>query len=95
MLFLLALACAPTTQTDEILALDGDSEAGATAFADNCAGCHAEDGSGGSGPALVGEADEGEAFVDIVLEGKADMPSFADVLSNQDIADVLAFVQSL
>ncbi|MBM4389496.1 MAG: cytochrome c [Deltaproteobacteria bacterium] len=45
---------------------------------------------GGSGPALVGEA-----FVDIVLEGKADMPSFADVLSNQEIADMSAFVQSL
>ncbi len=95
MFLFLSLACAPSTQVDEILALDGDSEAGSTVYADNCAGCHAEDGSGGSGPALVGEADEGEEFVALVLDGEEDMPAFSDTLSDQDIADVLAFVQSL
>jgi len=39
----------------------GDPVAGEEIFATNCAVCHADDGSGGTGPSLVGEDDEAEA----------------------------------
>jgi mono/diheme cytochrome c family protein len=63
-------------------------------FAGNCAACHGGDGGGGSGPKLAGE----EAYTnpDVVVpqirEGGGGMPGFADQLSEQELADVSAFV---
>lgn len=74
--------------------LTGDPTAGEAIYADNCASCHGVDASGGSGPNLLGEVEEGEA-TDIILNGEGDMPAFADSLSDQDIADVIAYLQDL
>ncbi|MCK6506454.1 cytochrome c [Myxococcota bacterium] len=77
---------------DDILALTGDSAAGATVFGDTCAACHGADGTGDSGPSLVdavpGYGDED--LLSIMLEGKGSMGAVA--LSDQEAADVLAYL---
>jgi mono/diheme cytochrome c family protein len=78
------------SRTDTILSLSGDDAAGETIYADNCAICHAADGSGGSGPSLNGEELDAE-LVNVILNGEDSMPSF-DELSDQEIADLIAWL---
>lgn len=82
----------PDAHIDDILALTGDSTAGATVYSNTCATCHGADGSGGSGPALTSEMSEqsDEEFVSIVLYGEDRMPAQSQ-LSDQEIADVLSY----
>lgn len=87
----LAIACGDGGRVDDILALTGDAAAGATVYADNCASCHGDDGTGGSGPDISGES-ETEEIAQIVLDGEGDMPAFDGDLTDQEIADVVAFV---
>jgi len=81
----------------EIEALTGDATAGETVFSANCASCHGADATGGTGPNLVEEADEErEEFIETIFNGKGvGMPSFKDELENQEIADVVSYLQSL
>lgn len=93
MTFLLFSAAGCGAYSD-ILALDGDATVGATVYADNCASCHASDGTGGTGPDLtahVGHHSESE-LVTVIAEGDGVMPAFASTLTDQEIADVLAFL---
>ncbi len=83
-------ACANSARVDAILALAGDATNGAVVYADNCAGCHGEDGTGGTERGILGEGDAETA--QIVLNGEESMPSFADELTDQDVADVLAWL---
>lgn len=79
---------------DDILSLEGDASAGATVYADNCASCHAADGTGGTGPDLtahVGHHSD-EELVGTIVDGSGTMPAFGASLDDQDIADVLAFL---
>lgn len=80
-------------RADTILSLTGDETAGEALYADSCAVCHAADGSGGSGPDLSGESVGGEV-VGIILHGEDDMPGFADDFSDQDVADLLAWLDA-
>jgi mono/diheme cytochrome c family protein len=92
----LAAAGCPSAEGDRIdtiLALTGDPVEGERQYGANCESCHGVGATGGSGPSLVGE-DEPEEFVDVVLSGEGSMPGF-DALPDQDIADMLAYVQSL
>jgi cytochrome c oxidase subunit 1 len=75
----------------------GDVEAGAEIFASaGCGGCHtlsAAGATGTAGPLLDGNAALTEALVvDRVTNGQGGMPSYADRLSEQEIADVAAYV---
>jgi mono/diheme cytochrome c family protein len=88
---LLAACGGKDDRVDEILALDGDADAGAEVFASTCAGCHGADGGGGSGPNLQGE-DEVEEVTEVVLYGEEEMPGFDGDLTDQEIADVVAYV---
>ncbi len=83
-------ACANAARVDAILGLTGDATNGAIVYADNCAGCHGADGSGGSERGILGEDDAETA--EIVLNGEESMPAFADTLSDQDVADLLAWL---
>jgi mono/diheme cytochrome c family protein len=56
----------------------------------NLAGCHGDDGNGGSERGILGEDDAETA--DIVLNGEESMPTFADILSDQDVTDVIAWL---
>jgi mono/diheme cytochrome c family protein len=86
-------ACSGGSRVDDILAITGDAANGATVYADNCAACHAADGTGGTGPSLQGiVAEEGlDEITDVILSGEESMPSFSD-LADQDIADLLAYL---
>lgn len=81
------------SRTDDILALEGDAVIGADTYAANCESCHGVDAAGGIGPALAGFGEDTE-FVEVVLSGEEDMPSF-ESLPDQDIADILAYCKSL
>lgn len=75
--------------------MTGDPVAGEAVYTDNCAICHAADGTGGTGPDITGETEEAE-IADIVTNGEGDMTAFGDILSEQEIMDVAAYVaQSL
>ena len=84
-----------------IVGLTGDETNGAAVYSANCAVCHKASGLGvddpspGIGDNLTGAAAETDAdaeFAGIILDGKGSMTAFADSLSDQDIADVLAYV---
>jgi mono/diheme cytochrome c family protein len=72
----------------------GDPAKGRDVFSGNCQACHGADGGGGSGPALAGEDEFTDAgvVVDQVRDGGGGMPAFGDQLSEQELADVSAFV---
>ena len=72
----------------------GQPAAGGKVFADNCAACHGEDGGGGTGPALAGRPEYAnpEVVVEQVRNGGGGMPSFGERLSEQELADVSAYV---
>lgn len=73
----------------------GDPAAGASVFAENCAGCHGEDGHGGAGgPDLTTMplAQTEEGAVQQVTNGGGGMPPFGGQLSEEEISNVAAFV---
>ena len=83
------------TETHEGTDLEGDPVAGKTVFTANCASCHtlADAGTIGSvGPNLDDSKPSFEHVVDRVTHGEGVMPSFEDTLSEQQIADVAAYV---
>ncbi len=88
---------APADRVSAILDLQGDATAGETVYADNCASCHGADGTGqGEFPGIVGEVGEGNEseVLAVVLNGQGNMPAF-DSLSDQELADLLAFLATL
>lgn len=101
LLLLLALTTAACSGDDEVVdptdVTDTDDDtaqdftAGATVYADNCAGCHGAEGTGAAnGPDLTGlEKNEAEVK-DQVLNGGPGMPAI-DV-TDQEATDVAAYV---
>ncbi len=63
----------------------------AALFADNCAGCHGSDGSGGFGPDLRNE-DNVDRVVQQVTNGGDKMPAFGDKLSGDEIQALADYV---
>jgi mono/diheme cytochrome c family protein len=84
-------------RVDTITSLPADKAAGAMVFSQTCAAatCHGGDGSEGPAPNLSDEIPEfdSEALLCLLLNGKGDMPSQAS-LSDQQLADVIAYVQA-
>jgi quinohemoprotein ethanol dehydrogenase len=73
----------------------GDPAAGKTVFADNCAGCHGVDGTGGNGgPDLtaIPSAKNQAAVMKQVENGGGGMPAFKGSLTQKQIKDVTAYV---
>jgi mono/diheme cytochrome c family protein len=86
-----------TTDTDtQTSSLEGDPENGAKVYASaGCGGCHTMEAAGSSGtvgPNLDETKPDHELVVDRVANGQGAMPSFKDQLSEQEIADVAAYV---
>jgi mono/diheme cytochrome c family protein len=77
-------------------AQEGDAEAGAAVYEENCATCHGEKlRSTGAAPDLKGlSADQREKFETMVQQGKGQMPSWGGVLSDDDRAAVWAYIRS-
>lgn len=73
----------------------GDTAAGKGIFTSNCAGCHALSDAGAAGAVgpNLDEVKPDEATVkNQVINGGGGMPAFKDTLSDQEIADVSAYV---
>jgi mono/diheme cytochrome c family protein len=88
-----------TETTDTEPAGEGDPAAGKAVFTGSagCGGCHtlADAGSTGTiGPNLDDAQPSFELAVDRVTNGQGAMPSFSGTLSEQQIADVAAYVSS-
>ncbi|HQR12940.1 MAG TPA: c-type cytochrome [Nitrospira sp.] len=74
--------------------LPGVPARGAGLYMHNCQACHGEGAAGGVGPKLAGNMilkHEG-AFWETVLHGRGPMPAWGAVLSQQDIADIHAWL---
>ena len=88
------------TTTDPTPTIEGDPVAGKEVFlgASACGGCHtlADAGSSGAvGPNLDEAQPDAERVQTIVTNGQGGMPSFSSTLSEQQIADVAAYVSSV
>ena len=99
--FTMMLACA-NPEDDErvaaILELEGVAVDGEQVYLDNCSGCHGADATGASGPDLVGHLDhhgDAEYIETILYGGLGDMAAYEDVLEDQEVADIMAFLKSL
>ncbi len=82
---------------DHVLSLDGDADAGHQEFLARCATCHGETGEGnGWAPSLYNRVPNRDdaSLVQTLILGRGDMPVWGDVLSDQQIADVLAFARA-
>jgi mono/diheme cytochrome c family protein len=77
--------------------LQGQADQGRVTYAKNCSHCHGPNmvNSGTITPDLRAFPDDKARFVTTVKGGKnGRMPPWADILSDQDIADVWAFIAS-
>ncbi len=71
----------------------------ARVFSDNCAACHQEDGKGieGAFPALAGDRfvlGDPKPAIEVVLNGRAGMPTFKPDLTDAQIAAALTHVRT-
>ncbi len=83
----------------------GDPEAGKMIFEEKCSECHEYDSEETKvGPGLKGVKDgklpsgkkaSHDAVLEILVEGRDEMPPFKDVLSDKQKDDVIAFVLTL
>jgi len=78
---------------DDILALSSDLASGESLFDANCQSCHAADGSGGLGSNI--QQVDVDLVVDAMLNGRTGMESYADLLTDQEMADIAGYVETL
>jgi cytochrome c oxidase cbb3-type subunit 3 len=76
--------------------LVGVAQRGAGIFEHNCQACHGAGAMGGMGPKLAGNPilKHEDLFWETVLHGRGPMPAWGSVLSQQDIADVHAWLSA-
>lgn len=90
---------AETGEAETLPAVVGDPEQGSAVFASaGCGSCHtlADAGSAGAvGPNLDELAPTEEQVSTIVTNGRGAMPAFSEQLSEEEIADVAAYVSSV
>jgi cytochrome c oxidase cbb3-type subunit 3 len=74
--------------------LVGVAGRGAGIFENNCQACHGQAGMGGVGPKLANNPilRHDDLFWETVLHGRGPMPAWGAVLSEQDIADIHAWL---
>ena len=82
------LACGDKSSVLE----DGDINIGEDLYMADCASCHGVNATGGSGPSLIGQ--DADEYFEIIPEGEDDMPAFP-AYTDQDITDVIAYIESL
>jgi len=91
-----AATTAEESSTEPESNVAGDAANGAKVFASaGCGGCHTLEAAGSSGsvgPNLDDAQPDAELVTDRVTNGQGAMPSFKDSLSEQEIADVAAYV---
>jgi polyvinyl alcohol dehydrogenase (cytochrome) len=75
----------------------GDGAAGEDVYAQSCASCHGGTGEGGSGPSLVGVDDRltRAEHLDVVRDGRGDMPGWDDDLTAEEIETVVDYQRTV
>jgi mono/diheme cytochrome c family protein len=75
----------------------GDNKRGEGLYNASCVVCHGPRATGGIGPRLAGNPvlSNEQAFWKIVLEGRHVMPPLKDALTEQQIADIQAWLKTL
>ncbi len=87
-----ATSAAPVATPSETASLSAPgADQAAVLFADDCAGCHGADGSGGSGPDLRGE-DDLAGVKSQIESGGGPMPAFSGQLSPDQIEALTQYV---
>jgi mono/diheme cytochrome c family protein len=87
-------ACGDTDDDEGNGSGNGDPTAGKAVYDVHCAGCHGASGEGsGNYPSVAGEG--GSEAIDIVTNGDDAMPAFGGTLTEQEIADVVAYLDTL
>lgn len=73
-----------------------DVSLGLEVFGDSCSVCHGSDGSGGVGAALGGVSERlaERNHLSVVWNGRASMPPFGGILTDEEIAAVVAYQRS-
>ncbi|MBL8684668.1 MAG: cytochrome c [Myxococcales bacterium] len=95
---LVAPACgASAAQISAVTSLTGTASAGQSVYSSQCQSCHGTNGrSGSAGRNIVQVAQSNtNAAVGVILLGDGTMPSFDNTLTDQQIADVIAYVKTL
>ena len=89
------VGCAEPGPWDHVLSLDGDVATGSEIYEMRCSGCHGDDGEGGFGPALAETAPNtsDEALLEVIVYGDTGMPAYDGILSDQEQADILAYLR--
>ena len=85
------------SRTDSVLALTGDAAAGQMVFESNCglSSCHGTDGNSGAGTHFsIVATRSNEAILNVVINGSGAMLPLGDSLTDQQLADVLAYIRS-
>lgn len=74
--------------------VSADPDNGRRLFAENCAGCHGEGGTGGGvGPTLAGSGISQDDARATIQSGSGVMP--AELVEGQDLEDVLAYLNTI
>jgi len=78
---------------------EGEARSGEQVYADSCAQCHGGDGQGGIGPQLadgaVAESLSEQDQIEVITNGRNNMPAFGDGLSAEEIQAVTDFTRGL
>jgi mono/diheme cytochrome c family protein len=79
------------------IAMAADAAKGKLAYVKNgCYQCHGFAGQGGAGPKLAPQPIPYEAFANFVRTSNRQMPPYSEqILSNEDLADIHAYVATL
>ncbi|MEM6990919.1 MAG: c-type cytochrome [Myxococcota bacterium] len=84
-------------RTEAVLERTGSASDGATLFAGSCTGCHGADGTGsGFAPSLYDRVPlrDDRSLLRTLLQGKGNMPAWAETFDDQQLADLRAFLRA-
>ena len=92
-LLALPLVAACGSDTSGITSLTGNATSGQALYASNCQSCHGATGTQRAN--AVGEAKNDPAnAAAVILDGKDEMPGYSGQLSDQQVADIIAYLAS-
>jgi len=97
---ILLAACASSDRAQDIADLKGDADEGAALYDAYCGDCHGADGAGGDGPSLLRRNSTSLSVAehaDVIIDRMEDRGPRRDriYLSDQEIADIIAYVLEL
>lgn len=88
------VGCGSTNSAATAALPAGVASTGQALYATHCASCHGASAAGGAGPDIRNESSA--SVQSAVRNGKGSMPAFStSTLSDQSLADVIAFVDTL